>query len=97
MAFSVTNAEVAMITPEDPMNTTYSITVTCTINPDSDADMCEVIATANDQRTITSMYVTDVNTRYPGCRDLYLMHACIYVRTCSWEISEPWINIHTCI
>ena len=46
---SVTNAEVTMITPEDATNRTYSITITCTINPVSDADMCEVRTTANGQ------------------------------------------------
>ena len=38
---------------EDTTNLTYSITVTCTINPDSTADTCEVIATANGQTTLT--------------------------------------------
>ena len=45
---SVTDA-VTVITPEDETNETYSITVTCTIDPYSDADMCEVMATINDQ------------------------------------------------
>ena len=52
---SVTDAEVIMITPEDATNTTYSITVTCTIHPDSDANMCEV-TTANGQ-TLTGEYI----------------------------------------
>ena len=30
------------------------ITVTCTINPDSTADMCRVMATANDQTFISN-------------------------------------------
>ena len=46
---SVSDAQVIMITPEDAINSTYSIAVSCAINPDSTADMCEVIATANDQ------------------------------------------------
>ena len=45
-----------MITPEDAMNTTYSITVTCTIHPDSYADMCEVMARA-DAHTLTGEHV----------------------------------------
>ena len=46
---SVIDAQVTMSTPEDATNTTYSITVTCTIHPDSTADQCVVMATANDQ------------------------------------------------
>ena len=46
---SVTDAPVTMITPEDATNRTYSIAITCTIDPYSDADMCEVMATANGQ------------------------------------------------
>ena len=45
---SVTDA-VTVITPDDATNTTYSITVTSTINPYSDADMCEVMAIINGQ------------------------------------------------
>ena len=46
---SVSDAQVTTIIPEDATNSTYSITVNCTINPDSTADMCEVTATANGQ------------------------------------------------
>ena len=46
---SVSDAQVIMITPENAINSTYSIAVNCTINPASRADMCEVTATANDQ------------------------------------------------
>ena len=46
---SVSDAQVTTITPEDATNSTYSITVNCTINPDSTANMCEVMATANGQ------------------------------------------------
>ena len=37
--------------------TLYSIIVTCTINPDSTADMCEVMATANDQTRRGNEYI----------------------------------------
>ena len=50
--FSVSSsvAEIQLVaTPEDATNSTYSITVNCTINPASTADMCEVMASANDQ------------------------------------------------
>ena len=52
---SVTDA-VTVITPEDATNTTYSITVTCTIDPYSTADMCEVMATANSQTLTGNEY-----------------------------------------
>ena len=46
-----------MISPEDTTNIlTYSITVTCTIHPDSDADMCEMVAMADGQ-TITGEHI----------------------------------------
>ena len=53
---SVTDARVTIITPEDPRNQTYSITVTCTVHPDSDANMCEVMAMANGQ-TLTGEHI----------------------------------------
>ena len=43
---SVTDATVTVITSA---NTTYTITITCTIHPDSDANVCELLATANGQ------------------------------------------------
>ena len=51
------SVQVIMITAEDATNTTYSIIVTCTIHLDSDADMCEVIATANGL-TLTGEQIT---------------------------------------
>ena len=45
---SVTDA-LTIITPENATSETYNITVTCTIHRDSDADVCEVLATANGQ------------------------------------------------
>lgn len=45
---SVIEATAALGTPNEN-KTLYSITVTCTIHPDSNADMCEVIVTANGQ------------------------------------------------
>jgi len=45
---SVTNATVTLDTPNE-YRTLHSITVNCTINPDSTADICEAMATANGQ------------------------------------------------
>ena len=48
---SVTEATATLGIPNEN-RTLYSITVTCTIHPDSVADMCEVIATANNGHTL---------------------------------------------
>ena len=73
---SVTDARVIMITAEDAMNTTYSITITCIIHPNSDADICEV-TTANGQilrgEHIIRSYVLN---RYTFSRD-FLIRTCI--------------------
>ena len=45
----VSDAQVTTITPEDATSSAYSISVNCTINPASRADMCEVMMTANNQ------------------------------------------------
>ena len=46
---SVIDTTTTLVAP----NELYSITVTCTIHRDSTADLCEVIATANGQTTLT--------------------------------------------
>ena len=52
VAPSVTDATATLDTLNEN-RTLHSITVTCTINPDSTADMCEVMTNANDQTTLT--------------------------------------------
>ena len=47
---SVISTTATVNTPNDN-RTLYSITVNCTIHSKSTADMCEVIATANNQTT----------------------------------------------
>ena len=64
---SVTNATTTLDTP-NKYRALHSVTVTCTINPDSAANMCEVIATADGQATLTS-------------NDYVHMYVCTYVRT----------------
>ena len=46
---SVTNAMATLDTPDE--NGQYSIIVTCTIHPESTADLCVVMAKANGQPT----------------------------------------------
>ena len=55
-ASSVTNIQVTVINPDTP-NPVYSITVTCTIHDDSEADTCEVMATRNRQTPISGSYI----------------------------------------
>jgi len=54
----VTNA-VATLLPSNDNDKLYSITVTCTIHPDSTADQCVVMAMADGRvtRTGNNMYV----------------------------------------
>ena len=65
---SVIDAIATLVTPNEN-RALHSITVTCTITPDSAADMCEVIATANGLTTLTGNIVTCVVATY----------VCIYV------------------
>ena len=50
VAPSVTQVVATLVTPNDNI-TEHSITVTCTVHPDSDADMCVVMAMAVGRTT----------------------------------------------
>ena len=76
MATSVTDA-VIVITPEDATNLTYSLTVTCTIHPESTADMCEVMIFPDSGDTITGNGGDVV-----WCMCVYLHSVCTYLRMC---------------
>ena len=67
---SVINATATLVTPNEN-RTLHSITVTCTINPDSTADMCEVRAIANDQTFIS-------NEHGYGYICMCVWHVCTY-------------------
>ena len=47
---SVTEAVATLVTPNEN-RTEHSITVTCTVHPESDADMCVVMAMADGRMT----------------------------------------------
>ena len=51
-----------MFALENVNTSIYSITVTCTINPDSTADVCEVIATASNHIFIGSEFNKTFNS-----------------------------------
>ena len=50
VAPSVTEAVATLVTPNEN-RTEHSITVTCTVHPESDADMCVVMAMADGRIT----------------------------------------------
>ena len=56
VAPSVTEAVATLVTPNDSI-TEHSIIVTCTVHPDSDADMCVVMAMAVGRTTREGTYV----------------------------------------
>ena len=70
VASSVTAAEIIPINPNIPSHT-HSITVTCTIHPDSTADMCVVMAVpvsvSGDTITGMCIYV---------CSCVYIQNKC---------------------
>ena len=56
VAPSVTEAVATLVTPNEN-RTEHSITVTCTVRPESDADMCVVMAMADGRMTRSGKYV----------------------------------------
>ena len=56
VAPSVTQAVATLVTPNDSI-TEHSITVTCTVHPDSNADMCVVMTMAVGRTTREGKYV----------------------------------------
>ena len=56
VAPSVTQVVATLITPNESM-TEHSIIVTCTVRPDSDANMCVVMAVAVGRTTREGKYV----------------------------------------
>ena len=56
VAPSVTETVATLVTPNEN-RTEHSITVTCTVRPESDADMCVVMAMADGRTTRTGTYI----------------------------------------
>ena len=54
VAPSVTETVATLVTPNEN-KTEHSITVTCTVRPESDADMCVVMAMADGRTTRTGI------------------------------------------
>ena len=61
LASSVTNA-VSILNAPNAINELHSITVNCTIHPNSNADQCVVMAMANDKVNTTGNYISIVAT-----------------------------------
>ena len=63
LASSVTNA-VTILNAPNATNEVHSITVTCTIHPESTADQCVVMAMADGRRSIAGNYVCNSHCNY---------------------------------
>ena len=77
---SVTNATATLDTPNN-YRTLHTITVNCTINPDSIADMCEVIAIANGQTLNGNCKKPCLSNLTFNCCTCICMYVIILVRT----------------
>ena len=56
VAPSVTETVATLVTPNEN-RTEHSITVNCTVHPESDADMCVVMAMADGRMIRTGTYI----------------------------------------
>ena len=63
VASSVTDTQVTVSNP-NVTSSAHSITVTCTIHPESNADVCVVMAVANNQVITSNEYVKSSYTLY---------------------------------
>ena len=79
VAPSVTEVVATLVTPNDSI-TEHSITVTCTVHPDSNADMCVVMAMAVGRTTREGTYVC---TYTVNDQTIFSIHApvCMYIHT----------------
>ena len=78
VAPSVTEAVATLVTPNEN-RTEHSITVTCTFRPESDADMCVVMAMADGIMTRSGTKCIDHITCFLFVCLHVCMHTCIYV------------------
>ena len=75
VAPSITEVVATLVTPNDNI-IEHSITVTCTVRPDSDADMCVVMAMAVNRTTREGKYIMDKNILHTRAHHVYL---CTYI------------------
>ena len=76
---SVTDAAATLVTPKEN-RTLHSITVNCTVRPDSTADMCVVMASSNDQATrIDNKYGHAILRTYNILYVHTIRYICIYI------------------
>ena len=77
VASSVTEAVATLVTPNEN-RTEHSITVTCTVRPESNADMCVVMAMADGRMTRSGKYVhMYISTSHAFYMSMYVcVHKC---------------------
>ena len=71
VASSVTDTQVTVNNP-NVTSSAHFITVTCTIHPESNADVCVVMAVANNQVITSNDYVKSSYTLYSICTSTLL-------------------------
>ena len=79
----MTNA-VTILNAPNATNELHSITVNCTIHPNSTADQCVVMAIADGRVTRTGMYIILNTTSYTYCEHVA---TCMYI-TCTYVIQS---------
>ena len=72
VASSITDAEATVITTDAP-SLTYSINVTCTVHPESDADVCKLIVVHASGQSISGVYIRMCIHTY-ACTHVYVMN-----------------------
>ena len=81
VAPSVTEAVATLVTPNE-YRTEHSITVTCTVRPESDADVCVVMAMADGIMTRSSKYVRSyIMNAHTIC--FLFVYICTYMYVCT--------------
>ena len=92
---SVNEAVAALVTPNEN-RTEHSITVTCTVCPESDADMCVVMAMADGRMTREGTYILKyIINVWIHLHSIVCVHS--YVHTyviCTYVCSRYFMYIH---
>ena len=83
VAPSITEAMTTLVTPNE-IRTNHSITVTCTVRPESDADMCVVMAMADGRTTREGKYsyIMRMNTSHAFYPYIQYICTCVYALMC---------------
>ena len=95
VASSIINTTSMISNPDDVMDT-YSVVVTCEINPTSTAEYCEVIARNDDAgKPARSSKLQCTNTCTHVCMLAFYMHSYVCIYICKNKTSTTCI--HQCV